>query len=66
MHQNNDMNRFFLNIVFFLFFGIISAQTLRTHTVDAQDTLETIAQRYGVIPEDVLALNPDAKNQLSV
>lgn len=66
MHQNNDMNRFFLNIVFFLFFGIISAQTLRTHTVDAQDTLETIAQRYGVIPEDVLALNPDVKNQLSV
>ncbi len=60
------MNRFFLNIVFFLFFGIISAQTLRTHIVDAQDTLETIAQRYGVIPEDILALSPDAKNQLPV
>ena len=60
------MNRFFLNIVFFLFFGIISAQTLRTHTVDAHDTLETIAQRYGVIPEDILALNPNAKNQLPV
>ena len=66
MHQNNNMNRFFLNIVFFLFFGIVSAQTLRTHTVDSRDTLEKIAQRYGVIPEDILALNPDAKNQLPV
>lgn len=64
MHQNNTMNRFFLNAIFFLFFGILSAQTLRTHTVEAKDTLESIAHRYGVVVEDILALNPDVKNQL--
>jgi LysM repeat protein len=42
------------------------AQTLRTHTIDAKDTLETIAQRYGVIPEDILVLNPDAKDHLAI
>jgi len=66
MRQNNNMNRFLFSTIFLLCLTVLSAQTLRTHTVDAKDTLETIAQRYGVIPEDILVLNPDAKDQLSV
>lgn len=45
---------------------MMSAQTLRTHQVDTNDSIETIAQQYGVLPDDILALNPDAKTQLNV
>ena len=66
MRQNNNMIRFLFSIIFLLYLTVLSAQTLRTHTVDAKDTLKTIAQRYGVIPEDILVLNPDAKDELAV
>ena len=66
MRQNNNMNRFLFSTILLFCLTVLSAQTLRTHIVDAKDTLETIAQRYGVIPEDILVLNPDAKDQLSV
>ena len=66
MRQNNNMNRFLFSTIFLLCLTVLSAQTLRTHTVDAKDTLETIAHRYGVIPEDILVLNPDAKDHLAV
>ena len=45
---------------------MMSAQTLRTHQVDTDDSIETIAQQYDVLPDDILALNPDAKAQLNV
>ena len=60
------MNKIFFNIVFLLFFNLMSAQTLRTHTVDIKDTLETIAHRYGVVVDDIVALNPDAINHIAV
>ena len=66
MHQNNNMNKFLFSTIFFFCLTTMFAQTLRTHTIDAKDTLETIAQRYGVIPEDILVLNPDAKDHLAI
>ena len=66
MRQNNNMNKFLFSTIFFFCLTTMFAQTLRTHTIDAKDTLETIAQRYGVIPEDILVLNPDAKDELSI
>lgn len=49
-----------------LFINLVSAQVLREHTIDSTDNLEAIAQRYGVLPEDIIDLNPEAKNQLFV
>ena len=66
MRQNNNMNKFLFSTIFFFCLTTMFAQTLRTHTIDAKDTLETIAQRYGVIPEDILVLNPDAKDHLAI
>jgi LysM repeat protein len=60
------MKRFFLSAVLFFCVASLTAQVLRTHTIDAKDTLETIAQRYGVLPEDISALNPDIGDILSV
>ena len=60
------MKRFFLSAVLFFCVASLTAQVLRTHTIDAKDTLETIAQRYGVLPEDISALNPGIDDILSV
>ena len=49
------MKRFFLIAVLFFCVASLTAQVLLTHTIDAKDTLETIAQRYGVLPEDISA-----------
>ena len=49
-----------------LFVNLVSAQVLREHTINSTDTLEAIAQRYGVLPEDIIELNPEVKNQLLV
>lgn len=60
------MKRIFLSTVLFFCVASLTAQVLRTHTIDTKDTLETIAQRYGVLPEDISALNPDIDDVLSV
>ncbi|MEC8724054.1 MAG: LysM peptidoglycan-binding domain-containing protein [Bacteroidota bacterium] len=59
------MNKFIFSSIFILFINLVSAQVLRQHRVDAQDTLESIAQRYGVLQEDIVLLNPEAKAQLN-
>ena len=59
------MNKFIFSSIFILFINLVSAQVLRQHRVDTQDTLEGIAQRYGVLPEDIVLLNPEAKAQLN-
>lgn len=59
------MNKFIFSSIFILFINLVSAQVLRQHRVDAQDTLESIAQRYAVLPEDIVLLNPEAKAQLN-
>ena len=59
------MNKFIFSSIFILFINLVSAQVLRQHRVDAQDTLESIAQRYGVLPEDIVLLNPEAKVKLN-
>ena len=59
------MNKFIFSNIFILFINLVSAQVLRQHRVDTQDTLESIAQRYGVLSEDIVLLNPEAKAQLN-
>ena len=59
------MNKFIFSSILILFINLVSAQILRQHRVDVQDTLEGIAQRYGVLPEDIILLNPEAKIQLN-
>ncbi len=60
------MNKLFFSAILMLFINLVSAQVLREHTIDSTDNLEAIAQRYGVLPEDIIDLNPEAKNQLFV
>ena len=60
------MNKFFLTNFFIFLISSISAQTLRQHTVDTLDTLDKIAQTYGVLEEDIIELNPDVIDQFSV
>ncbi len=62
----NNMKRIFLSTVLFFCVASLTAQVLRTHTIDTKDNLETIAQRYGVLPEDISALTPDIDDVLSV
>jgi LysM repeat protein len=64
-HHDKRMNRIFLVFFFLINANLIFAQPLRTHTVDSQDTLESIARLYGVTANDILILNPDVKNQLN-
>ncbi len=60
------MNKFFLTNFFIFFISSISAQTLRQHIVDTLDTLDKIAQSYGVLEEDIIELNPDVIDEFSV
>ncbi len=60
------MNKFFLTNFFIFLISSISAQTLRQHTVDTLDTLDKIAQTYGVLEEDIIELNPYVTDQFSV
>ncbi|ARV08989.1 hypothetical protein BTO05_04830 [Winogradskyella sp. PC-19] len=52
----------FLIILFSIFTIGLSAQNYKTHKVKAGETIESIAKQYLVTPFDILALNPDAKN----
>ena len=60
------MNKLFFSGILILFINLVSAQVLREHTINSTDTLEAIAQRYSVLPEDIIELNPEVKNQLLV
>lgn len=43
----------------------VHAQKFKAHTVQAGDTVESIAKKYKVSVSDIYALNPDAKRKLS-
>ena len=60
------MNKFFLTNFFIFLISSISAQSLRQHSVDTLDTLDKIAQTYGVLEEDIIELNPYVIDQFSV
>jgi len=60
------MNKILFGVLCLLCLNVSFAQTLRTHTVESKDTLESIARLYGITTTDILALNPDVKNQLPV
>ena len=60
------MNKFFLTNFFIFLISSISAQTLRQHTVDTLDTLDKIAQYYGVLEKDIIELNPYVIDKFSV
>ena len=53
-----------LGIVAFSSFGY--AQNLKTHRVQAGESVESIAELYKITAADIYALNPDAKSNFSV
>ena len=50
------MNKFYTTYIFILIISSISAQSLRQHSVDSLDSLNKIAQKYGVLVEDIIEL----------
>ena len=50
-------------VVFFVATLMLSAQELKTHKIQAGETIESIASKYLVTPFDIYALNPDAKTK---
>jgi LysM repeat protein len=52
--------RYFLTLCLLLALAFASAQTLKTHKVQENETIEAIATSYLVSPYDLYALNPDA------
>ena len=57
------MNKLFFSGILMLFINLLSAQVLREHTIDSTDNLEAIAQRYGVLPEDIIDLNHECHKE---
>lgn len=60
------MIKFFSVLSFILFFSFNStySQNYSTHRVKEGETIESIAKRYYVTPQDIYDLNPEAKKQL--
>ena len=59
------MNKFYTTYIFILIVSSISAQSLRQHSVDSLDSLNKIAQKYGVLVEDIIELNPNSSEKLT-
>lgn len=57
-------------IIFFLFFHALSlpafAQAYKYHTVEPEENVFRIAQKYGISTEDIFKYNPDARNGVNV
>ena len=59
------MNKFYKTYIFIFIASSISAQSLRQHSVDSLDSLNKIAQKYGVLVEDIIELNPNSSEKLT-
>lgn len=57
------MKKFFLSLIALMLSVSVFAQAV-VHTVQRGETLESIAQKYGVSTQDLLNANPDAKEYL--
>ena len=58
------MNKFlFLKILIF-YLSFAQSQTLRQHKVDSLDTIDKIAQKYGVLQEHIIELNPGLNDSI--
>ncbi len=56
-----------ISFLIIMSFGIMAnAQSTKSHIVDRGETLESIAQKYNVSTEQILQLNPDAKQFIYV
>ena len=54
------------SIVFLVITSFVSAQSYIKHTVNTDETIQTIAKKYKVTPFDIYKLNPDAQNGIQV
>ena len=54
------------SIVFLVITSFVSAQNYIKHTVNTDETIQTIAKKYKVTPFDIYKLNPDAQNGIQV
>jgi len=55
-----------LSVIIIVFSIHLNSQNYKTHKVKPDETIESIAKQYLVTPFDILALNPDAKNNFAV
>lgn len=54
-----------LSVIIIVFSIHLNAQNYKTHKVKTGETIESIAKQYLVTPFDILALNPDAKDNFA-
>lgn len=53
------MKRFLLGSIIFLSFSVMSAETLKTHTVVRGETPESVAKKYGITVTQLSEANPE-------
>lgn len=53
-------------IIIFIISSFVSAQNYIKHTVNTNETIQTIAKKYKVTPFDIYKLNPDSQNGIKV
>ncbi|WP_395053249.1 LysM peptidoglycan-binding domain-containing protein [Flavobacterium sp.] len=54
------------SILFLIITSFVSAQSYIKHTVNTDETIQTIAKKYKVTPFDIYKLNPDAQNGIQI
>ena len=57
--------RYFLAVIFLIHFSVFADQQYKTHRVSSGETVESIAEEYGVPATEIYKLNPDAKKGIS-
>ena len=60
------MKKFLIILGIIAFNSLCNAQNLKTHNVQVGETVESIAKLYKITPQDIYALNPDARSNFSL
>lgn len=60
--KRSNRTLFLLATLFFFHLPLAAQSTYFTHTIAKGETVYAIARIYGVSPQEILALNPDAQN----
>ena len=64
--KNYSLYRLYTVVAFVALSFIANAQEYRKHTVQAGETLYSLSKQYNVSKEDLIKLNPDAKDGIAV
>ena len=58
------MNKFFFLKVLLFYLSFAHSQVLRQHVIDSSDNINKIAQKYGVLKEQIIELNPNINDTI--